>query len=457
MPAKKIVQDIVPGQKKSIRSIALDREVEPALKAPRRRVTRPRIEDEDVPVAPPRETIQEERIEEMKKEVPRERPTKKKKGGKNIVLGFIIILLCLGLIATALSLLYSKAVVTITPRTANFSIDGTFTAKKDPVAGELGYEVITATDDLKETIPATAGPLVQTKAKGTAVIYNNYSSAPQTLIAGTRLSTPEGLIYRTATSIVVPGKKTAPGSISVNIVADQVGANYNTKVADLSGDFKIVGYQGTPKYSAFYGRLKTDVTGGFSGNKMVIASSTKATATTELQEKIKANLIAELKNSLPEGYLLYDTAYIYEYTTSEPVMKDASTAELSMKATAYAVIFKADTLLKFIAGKEIQKFPSTTFRVEGDKELAFKISNTKDLSLKKGTSVIFTLKGPLKVVGTFSEEKLKEELKGISLKDSNAVFASYPAIKNAYALLMPFWMRSFPNSTESIILEFKPE
>ena len=279
MPAKKILQDIVPGEKRSIRNIGLDREGPSVAKVPRKRVQKARtIEDEDVPVAPratSRETAKEEARMEILEELAEEKETvrrpslRKKKNGKNIFLAFIITLLCLGVIATSLSLLYAKATVTITPKIANFNIEGTFTAKKEPLSSELGYEVVTATDETTSTIAATAGPLVQTKAKGTVVIYNNHSTTPQTLIAGTRLSTPEGLVYRTASSIVVPGKKASPGSVSVAIVADQAGENYNTKISDLSGDFKIVGYKGTDKYSSFYGRLKTDLLGGFSGKQFI--------------------------------------------------------------------------------------------------------------------------------------------------------------------------------------------
>lgn len=42
------------------------------------------------------------------------------------------------------------------------------------------------------------------------------------------------------------------------------------------------------------------------------------------------------------------------------------------------------------------------------------------------------------LTGTISEKKLKEELKGIKLKDSSAIFAKYPSIANAYALITPF-------------------
>ena len=365
--------------------------------------------------------------------------------------------ICIAIIGIALSLSYSKAIVTITPKVANFDVNGTFTAKKTPVGTELGYEVVTVADELHQTLPATSGPTVETKAKGTAIIYNNFSATAQTLVAGTRLSDPDGLIYRTTATISVPGKKTVPGSISVAIVADQAGANYNTTLTDLKGDYKIVGYKGTPKYDGFYARLKTDVTGGFSGTKMTVSPDMQKAATAALQSALKESLLLKLKSVVPPGFILYDSAYTIEYTNMDPAMKDASNADIGVKGTAYAAIFKTDNLVKFIAGKEIQKFPSDTYAIKGDSELEFKVSNAKDFSIKKGTPMIFTLKGPISITGTFSEAKLKDELKGIDLKASNAVFGKYTAISNAYALITPFWMRSFPNSTEKIILDYKAE
>lgn len=446
MPSKKVVQDIVPSARRSIRNIPIEHEEEIRPKTVRRKKV-------------VREVAEPEEIDEQ--EAPpvfiNKKPSKKKKNTGKYLLSFFIVFIGITIIGVALSLSYSKAVVTITPKVANFDVNGTFTAKKNPTGSELGYEVVTVADEVHQTIPATSGPVVQTKAKGTAVIYNNYSSVAQTLVAGTRLSDSHGLIYRTSTTISVPGKKTSPGSIEVAIVADVAGANYNATVADLKGDYKIVGYKGTPKYDGFYARLKTDLTGGFSGNKMIIEADTQKAATTALQADLRERLLAKLKSAVPPGFILYDSAFTIEYVNQEPVMKENSSADIGMRAVAYAAIFKADSFIKSIAGKEIQKFPSDTYTVEGDGKLEFKVSNIKDFSIKKGTPMIFTLKGPISIIGTFSETKLKDELKGIELKASNAVFGKYTAISNAYALITPFWMRSFPNSAEKIILEYKKE
>jgi hypothetical protein len=437
---KKVVQDIVPSQKRSIRNITIKHEEEVEVKPQRRRV------------------VEEPEVFENVEPIFTKKPKAKKTVSKTrYLITFGIILVSIAVIAIALSLSYSKATVTITPKTADFDISGTFTAKKgNTVAStDMQYESITVSDTLVETMPATKGPLIQTKAKGTVVIYNNHSATAQTLVAGTRISTPEGLIYRTTTTVSVPGKKTTPGSISVAVVADQVGEKYNINVADLKGDFKLPGYKGTTKYDTFYARIKTNITGGFSGNKMVIDETQKKAKIVAMQDLLKEQLVTKLNENVPKDYILYDTAYNIEYETPEPVFKDATNAEITVKGTAYGAIFKSNSLVKYIASKEIKKFPSDTYDISGDKELAFKISNIKDFSIKKGTPMIFTLKGPVTITGTFNEAKLKEELRGLKVQDSSAVFAKYTAIANAYTLITPFWMRSFPDSVEKILIEYK--
>jgi hypothetical protein len=228
-------------------------------------------------------------------------------------------------------------------------------------------------------------------------------------------------------------------------------------ITDLTGDLKVVAYKGSDKYTKVYGRIKTDVVGGFLGNKKIISPEAKKAAVEALQSSLKAKLAQQIASSRPDGSIIYDNASIYEYQVVDGAGKASSTAEVSVTATAYSIAFKPDSLLKAIGAKELERFPVPTYSTEGLEKLLFSITNSKDFSAKKGTVLIFTLKGPLKLTGTFPENTLKNELKGISLEASNAVFARYPAIGTAHALITPFWMRSFPSSTNKILLEVKKE
>ncbi len=401
----------------------------------------------------------------MLRDVPRQAPShahvrpKGKRKFLGLILTFLIIFVGITVIAVALSLLYSKAVVTITPKIANFEIKGTFTAKKDILidgitVSNLLYRVVTEHDSDHKIITAADGPLIQTKAKGTMTLYNE-QAVQQKILAGTRLANLQGLIYRTTATVTIPAKKTVAGSIAVGTIADQAGANYNMSLATSVETMKVVAYKGSAKYASVYGKIKTDMSGGFFGNKKIISPETQKLVTQSLKEALVAKLIGKIKAQVQKGDIFYDNAYTIEYEIPELTSKDKDTADIVVKGTMYGAVFKKDSLMKLIAKKELDKFPSKMYETKGMEDLTFSIINARDFSAKKGTPLVFILTGPVTVTGIFSQEILKNELKGTYLKESNAIYARYPSISNADAFISPFWMRYFPNSVEKITIEMK--
>ncbi len=445
---RKVVQDIVPSSRRTIRNVppkhlhveeAEDEEVIEE-EAPVRRAASKAVPliRKSPPLAPP---------------ISRTSPSRKRKF-PNVLVTFIVIFVGIAVIAVALSLLYSKAAVTITPKIAKFEVNGTFTAKKEADSSSLLYDVVTATESMTQSVPATSGPVSEVKAKGTVTLYNE-QTVQQKIIAGTRIANDDGQIYRTSATVVIPpGKAGAPGTIVVAVLADGAGASYNMALGSTD-KMTIVAYKDTPKYSTVYAKIKTAIAGGYSGTKVTIAAEVQKSAVQSLKDSLAEKLVASAKEKVAKDSVFYPSAYSIEYETPEPVTKTSATADLTVKGTIYAASFKKNSLIKTIAAKELDKFPAPTYDITGLDTLKFSLVNSKDFSAKKGTSAIFSLKGPLTLTGTFSESGLKDELKGTPLKGSNAIFAHYPAIANAYALITPFWMRSFPNSADKIILEIK--
>ncbi len=456
---KKVVQDIVPTNKRTIRTVA------PASK--RIPVEQEEVEEEGVEEVPIRRAtplVSISRAQTRMAPPPLRRPSRpasaprSRKRFPSILLTFGIIFISIAIIAIALSLLYSKAAVTITPKTANVDINGTFTAKKmgdaTVTSSGLVYETVSATQTLSQSVPAKEGALIENKAKGSVTLYNEQTTQ-QKIVAGTRLSNADGDVYRTTATIVIPpGKEGAPGSIVAAVLADAVGAQYNMSLAGAT-DLKVVAYKGTPKYETVYAKLKTAITGGFAGKKTTIAPEVQTATTNALKESLVTKLLEEAKKLAPKDSVIYTNAYTIEYEIPEPVSKGGEAAEISLKGTLTAAVFRKTAFVKSIAARELDKFPAPSYSINGLEALKFTVVNPKDFSAKKGTPLIFTLKGPVNLIGTFSESALKEELKGTYLKDSNEIFAKYPSIANAYALITPFWMRSFPNAPEKIIIEIK--
>ncbi len=443
MASKKILQDIIPSNRRSIRSIPLrNKKIEVKEEFDKVKIDKEIKEQEEIIIENPKK----KRVVKI--------GNSKKQSSKFLIL-FIIIFVCISIIGIALSLIYTKGIVTITPVILNLDVNGNFTAKKDTVSSDqFKYEVVTVSGDSSKIVSAVNGPLIEMKAKGTVVLFNN-SSTPQKLVAGTKLSNTTGLIYRTTSTITIPAKKTLAGNVSVGIIADKTGTNYNAKLLDLTGDFKIVEFKNTAKYSLFYGRLKTDIVDGFFGYKKIVSTDIQKETEIELRDQLKAKLLAQISPIIPKDYVFFDDAYTIEYKTLESLSVSSTTASITTSGVLYGFIFNKNNLLKTVATKETRSFTAETYDINGLQNLKFTLNNSKDFLIKKDTPLIFSLKGPVTLMGTFSEENLKNQLKGISLSESNLVFKNYRSIINAHARITPFWLRSFPNSIEHIIIEYK--
>ena len=146
-----------------------------------------------------------------------------------LIIGGVLVII---IVFFVLSAVFAGATVTVTPREAEISVDGTFTARTEPEIGELAFDVISVEKEVSREVNPTGEELIERPASGNIVVFNDFSEKEQRLINNTRFETPEGLIYRIPESIVVPGQyekdgETLPGSIEVTVYADSPGEEYN--------------------------------------------------------------------------------------------------------------------------------------------------------------------------------------------------------------------------------------
>ncbi len=140
----------------------------------------------------------------------------------------------------AFSFFFANATVTINPKVKEYSLNENLAAFKDSSTDDLSFDLVIISGDESKVIPASAEKQVALPAKGTVVIYNNFSGASQALDIDTRLEGSNGKMYKTEKRIVVPGKVGAtPGSVEVNIYASAAGEEYNSGPLD----FKIFGFK----------------------------------------------------------------------------------------------------------------------------------------------------------------------------------------------------------------------
>src|SRR3989338_8208842 len=333
----------------------------------------------------------------------------------------------------ALSYLFSKTEVVIDPKMKDIALNENLSANLKGGTGDLSFDLV--------------------------VIYNNYSSATQTLDIDTRLEGSNGKIYKTEKKIVVPGmiKSGTPGSIEVRIYAAEGGERYNS--APL--DFTIFGFKGSPKYSKFYARSKGEITGGFKGKSHVVSGGDKMNALNELKDVLKEKLRRKAVEQIPSGFILFKDAVSLDIEDMEDVefLSPSDTLPIKQKGTLYGILFEEKQLTKKIVGRAIEKYDGSEVYILDMEDLTFSLSQPVGLpNFSDLKNINFNLSGATKIVWKLDVDKLRADLLKVSKGDFNQVLLQYPNISSAKLSLSPIWKRSIPDKPEDIeILVNYPE
>lgn len=426
---KKIFQDVVPPNKRSIRHIPL----------PGNRHL-PSIEPE-----------------EKRPSTVRKRP--RRQYSTNLLRWIVIAGSPILLIAVVFgaSWFFASATVTVTPKQSTASLDAIVQATTKPDSEGLHYTTVAATSTASKIIPTDRETDVQRKASGQIVIYNNYTTEGQRLIKNTRFEAADGRIYRIDASVVVPGQTVAggkkiPGSIAVTVYADVAGPEYNLPISNLKGDFSIPGFKGSSRYELFYARQKTDITGGFSGKARVVDDKTLESVENELKASLGEDIWKSLQASTPPEFALLRTLFSVDFSSSSGDSPKGDGVEVSVTAIARAVVFDARAFSNTVAKRtlaDLDEKDSVLIENMDEINVVHSGQNTGD-AIFSGSDMILNVKGNAHFVWQFDEQALKKALAGRKKGDTNPIMGNYPAIVKAEVVLKPLWLTKYPANTGRI-------
>lgn len=451
MSGKKTFQDMVVGApRRSIRDISFDSPrratIDPA-ELPTLRSTPP------AHTPPPQSPRPAQKKHSSDGRPHRARRSNLSNRSKNILV-FTIAIMAMVVIVAATSLFFSKGTVIVKQRVESVNVNAPLIAKEDAKSPDLGYQVVTVVDELHTTVPGVSGAAINQKAKGTVTLYNTTGTV-QKIVANTRLSNSKGLVYRTAAAVTIPAARTKPslvaGSADVAVVADQAGAQYDSKLTDLAGDFQIVAYKGTPKAATVYARAKTDIIGGLIGRQIVADKKASAAAEVAARQSLTASLAARAKALVPADHVLYDSASTITFSSS--TVASSTSADLIVRATYTGYLLKIDALARAVAKDQIAQFPSDEYILANVESLTFKASPVTLATAQKTKTLSFSIAGTIQIIGRIPTERLATELAGVSIESSKEIIKHYSSIVNAHAQIFPAWMRSLPDSPSRINIQ----
>ena len=362
----------------------------------------------------------------------------------------------------AISFLFSKAQVLVNPKTEDVTLNENLSANKDSETNGLSFDLVVIPGQESEKIPVTGEKDASISATGTVLIFNAFSTSPQSLNANTKLEGSNGKIYKTQTKVVVPGmnKDGTPGQIEVGIYAAEAGAEYNSDPLD----FKISGFSGTPKYSKFNVRSEagTTISGGFAGKAPDISPTDQATALNDLKTLLQTDLLNKAIAQIPDGFILFKDAVFLDTDASKlsSVYNQDNTATLTLSGTFYGVILNEQKLTKKIAEDNIDKYDESDVYIPDIKNLTFSMSGMSDASgtqtvgdsiaLADAQSINFNLSGQAKIVWRLDVDKFIADLLGKPKADFTQILSQYSNINSATMTISPIWRTSIPDKAEDV-------
>lgn len=375
--------------------------------------------------------------------------------GKTSRLKRYTILTTIALLAIAIgvgtTMAMSGAEVTVKPKSKEVTVSAIIDAKKSPTAAELGYELLTLTEEGERRVSATGQVKVSNKATGEITIVNAHSNAKQRLIKNTRFESPEGYIFRIVDSVEIPGYKKeangiiSPGTAVAKVIADGPGETYNIKPSR----FTVPGLKGSEQFDKVYGESKEPMSEGFDGMKSIIDEGELSKARQELHLELREKLLARLKTERPNGFVFFEPSVSFAYDTLPPTDAGEQTAVIKDKVRLLAPLFKTDAFASYLAQKTIPGYEREPIRIEDHSKIIFSYPATST-DISSGETLKLRLEGNVKMIWVYDMEKLRNDLKGLAETALPSVLSAYPAIERSRVIIRPFWKDSFPSNLEKI-------
>lgn len=337
--------------------------------------------------------------------------------------------------------------ISVIPRshTATFDASSQFTAYPAPTAinGALSYTAQTIDLDDSEVVASEGTVHAEDKASGSITVYNNYQTAPFKLVKNTRFQSAGGLIFRTPADIVIPGKKgSTPGQVTVTVIADQPGEQYNV----AAGKFTVPGLKSSAAvYPNIYAESTAAMTGGFVGDKPGVAPAAMQAAVSAVRGRLESKARGSV--AAAAGTVVFPDLIQITYK-GEPTTPEAGGA-VRIHESAHVVmpVFPADELAQAVYtdanGAPVTFIPGTDF-----------VAHMTNASSTLGADPLqFALTGSAQLVWNVDSAALQQALAGKDQSAFQAIITQFTGVQEAHARIQPFWKSVFPADPAAIKID----
>jgi hypothetical protein len=357
----------------------------------------------------------------------------------------IVVFLCAGFVFGVVT---RRMEIRVTPQSAHLAVNKTIPlSRKGDESGKLFMRTV-AVPTIEEGVfdGEIASAPVERKAKGTVVIFNKSSEAPQTLIATTRLATPDGKLFRIPQTITVPGyrienKEIIPGSREVEVIADKAGEEYNVDLVD----FTIPGFAGGPKFKTIFGRSKTPMQGGFRGLENTVLPEDLDRAMIKLAAEAEAKASALLYSKIPKNSIVVPKSIesvVVDHRVEFLPERGANKFKLVLKIEARGATLDHDRVLQLFPEVKLPK----PFRMVNLNELTYQISGYA----YDGAPGDLALSGDAAFESSIDQTAIQKFVAGKRVSKSKDILSAFLSLAVVEVRFRPFWFKYPPKDSSRI-------
>jgi len=389
---------------------------------------------------------------------------KKKVGGKKSSIFVLVILILIGIFSYAYFVL-PKAEIKIWPKTELLTIETELiirvseVSRRDkvslPVGKEIPGEVLESVKRIDQKFLSSDKFLRETRAEGIIRLYNNYSTASQSLIPRTRFMSACGKTFRTPVRVVIPGKRReagvwVPGTIDIRVIADQPGNEFNIDPTA----FSIPGFAGLARFISIYGRSYKPMTGGEIRQVVQVSQEDLDLAENILIKKAADVCLADLKIGRDnQGISILKEAVemnILESFANVGVGAEVEEFTFQIKVNCRTIGFEKEKIKKFALDFLNNQISENKLIVPESLKVDYSLEN---IDIDKG-EMDLSLNLTARVYSVIDQLALRKELTGKSLIETRAFLENLPQISKVDVDFWPFWVKSVPENLERVIIEF---
>ena len=353
-------------------------------------------------------------------------------------------------IVAALLFFFGSTTITITPKSRIAVLNSAaFIAREGAAApaGTLSYTMQTFDLEDSEVVEAKGTTRVESKASGSIVVSNAYSATQLTFVKNTRFESPEGLIYRAVSDVVVPAKKGATaGTVSITVVADEVGEKYNI---GPTARFTLPGLKSNAQmFAAVSAKSVAPMQGGAAGEQPGTAPGALEAAVALVRGRLETKAYEAAAGQAKDDTFVFPELISITYESLPTTKEAGDSVRIHEKAHVEIPVLPKDVFAQEVAKVAFTDSESVPVSMEPGEDFTVHVLAPGDDGQSGTLNLVAS--GKALIIWEVDTAAIATALEGKDSSAFQAIVNGFPSVLEARARISPFWKNSFPAEASDI-------